>query len=294
MKPTRFVLPLTLLAFLSCNQQKEQNKSVNVTSVLVTSPDSTEIERVRKRKQIAGQDKIDSLFLDKILKDAITIAEQNVASDKFEEMYVETIPDSSYQVEVNINCDFYFSKKNPHFIIRRNTPGTIFIDVFAKINKRLHKVISHEQWGMTYVKDSVWDVNGDGLKDFVVNWYGSTGCCLKAFSDVYLLRSDKKAFSRNISFINPTFSPKEKIIRGICYGHPGETEMYKYKWKGEKMDTVEYVSYEKNEKGEKTGKVIISDDEPYGNRYKIRKRVNDVPDEYKKIEGYDWFTGEGY
>lgn len=144
MKPTRFVLPLTLLAFLSCNQQKEQNKSVNVTSVLVTSPDSTEIERVRKRKQIAGQDKIDSLFLDKILKDAITIAEQNVASDKFEEMYVETIPDSSYQVEVNINCDFYFSKKNPHFIIRRNTPGTIFIDVFAKINKRLHKVISHD------------------------------------------------------------------------------------------------------------------------------------------------------
>ena len=33
-------------------------------------------------------------------------------------------------------------------------------------------------------------------------------------------------FSKNFEFINPTFSPKEKIIRGICYGHPGETEMY--------------------------------------------------------------------
>ena len=134
---------------------------------------------------------------------------------------------------------------------------------------------------------------GDGLNDFVVNWYGSTGCCLKAFSNVYLLRQDKKAFSENFEFINPTFSPKEKIVRGVCYGHPGETEMYKYKWNGEKVDTLEYVSYERNEKG-KTGKVIISTDRPYGEKFKTLKVLNSVPTEYKKIEGYDWFTGKGY
>jgi len=80
---------------------------------------------------------------------------------------------------------------------------------------------------MEYINDTIRDINGDGFNDFVVNWYGSNGCCLKAFSNVYLLRPDKKIFSNNLEFINPTFSPTEKIIRGVCYGYPGETEMYK-------------------------------------------------------------------
>ena len=147
---------------------------------------------------------------------------------------------------------------------------------------------------MTYVNDTIRDINGDGLNDFVVDWYGSTGCCLKAFSDVYLIRNDKKTFSNNFEFINPTFSPKENIIRGVCYGHPGETEMYKYKWNGETVDTLEYVYYETDDKGVKTGKVIISDKESYLSNFQIIKRLNSVPSEYKKIEGYDWFTGAGY
>ncbi len=66
-----------------------------------------------------------------------------------------------------------------------------------------------------------------------------------------------KAFSKNFEFINPTFSPKEKIIRGICYGHPSKTEMYKYKWNGETIDTLEYISYETDDQREKTGKVML-------------------------------------
>jgi hypothetical protein len=144
---------------------------------------------------------------------------------------------------------------------------------------------------MTYVNDTIRDINGDGLNDFVVNWYGASGCCLKAFSNIYLLQHDKKAFTENFKFINPTFSPKEKIIRGVCYGHPGETEMYKYKWNGEQIDTLEYVSYEKNDKGEKTGKILISTDRPDGDKFKTLRVLNSVPKEYRKIEGYDWFTG---
>jgi hypothetical protein len=70
--------------------------------------------------------------------------------------------------------------------------------------------------------------------------------------------------------------------------------MYKYKWNGEKIDTLEYIFYEKNERGVKTGKVIISNERPYGNRFKVLKRLNSVPKEYKVIKGYDWFTGKGY
>lgn len=147
---------------------------------------------------------------------------------------------------------------------------------------------------MEYMNDTIRDINGDGFNDFVVNWYGSNGCCLKAFSNVYLLRPDKKIFSNNLEFINPTFSPTEKIIRGVCYGYPGETEMYKYKWDGDTIETLEYVSYEKNKRGEKTGKILVTKHRPYDGNAKIIKRLNLIPKEYKSIDGYDWFTGKGY
>ena len=105
---------------------------------------------------------------------------------------------------------------------------------------------------------------------------------------------DKKAFSENFEFVNPTFSTKEKIIRGVCYGHPGETEMYKYEWNGEKVDTLEYVSYQKNNNGVKTGKVAILTYTPNSNSFKTLNVLKSVPAEYKKIEGFDWFTGNGY
>lgn len=229
---------------------------------------------------------------DKVLQDALKIANQNIGKDRFINKY-EVSPDS-ITVGVEINLDYHFTKAKPHLIIRRNEPTTIYIDIYSKGDSKFEKVLSHEQWKMEYVNDTIRDINGDGINDFVVNWYGSNGCCLKAFSNIYLLRLDKKTFSDNFEFINPTFSPKEKIIRGVCYGHPGETEIYKYKWNGEKVDTLEYISYQKNDVGLKTGKVVISKDEPCGDKYKILKVLNSVPTEYRKIDGYDWFTGNGY
>jgi hypothetical protein len=258
---------------------------------LQTSIDKKEKERLERRKKIEEQNYADSIRLDKVLQDALKIANQNISKDKFIKKY-ETLPDS-IPVSIEINLDYHFTKKNPHLMIRRNEPTAVYIDIYSKGKNKFEKVVSHEQWLITYVNDTIQDINGDGLNDFVVNWYGSSGCCLKAFSNVYLLQQDTKAFSDNFEFINPTFSPREKIIRGVCYGQPGETEMYKYKWNGEKVDTIEYVFYERNEKG-KTGKIIISTDRPYGDKFKVLKKLNTVPTEYRKIEGYDWFIGNGY
>ena len=58
----------------------------------------------------------------------------------------------------------------------------------------------------------------------------------------------------------------------------------------EKVDTIEYVSYERDENG-LTGKILIATGEGWESNYKILKRLNSVPAEYRKIEGYDWFTG---
>ena len=130
----------------------------------------------------------------------------------------------------------------------------VSIDIYSNNGKKFKKILSHKEWTLTYVNDAIRDINGDGLKDFVVNSYGATGCCLKAFSDIYLLKKDKKEFSKGFEFINPTFSPEEKVIRGVEYGHPGQTEIYKYKWNGEVVDTLEYVYYDTDEEGKKNWK----------------------------------------
>lgn len=285
---------LTLVIFLtlfSCGQPNEKkNVAVVTTDTLQASFDKKEKDRLGKRKEIEEQDNLDSLMLAKVLKEALTISTKNIGKEKFQKEY-EARPDSEYNVKVEISLDNHFTKLYPHLIIRRHGPNAVYIDIYTKNGINYKKVLSHEQWVMEYMNDTIRDINGDGFNDFVVNWYGSNGCCLKAFSNIYLLRSDQKTFSDNFEFINPTFSPKEKIIRGVCYGHPGETEMYKYKWIAEKVDTLEYISYQKSDKGVKTGKVIISTDQPYDNKNKILKIVNSVPTEYRKIEGYDWFTG---
>jgi len=298
MKTTLSIFILVLLTtFFSCGQPTEKkNVTVDTTDKLQTKSDKEENERLEKRKKIEEQEKADSIRLDNILQNALKIANQNFDKNRFSDKY--EVSTDYIPVNVEINLDYYFTKARPHLIIRRDdiegAIGITYIDIYSKGDNNFEKVVSHKQWYMEYRNDTIRDINGDGLNDFVVNGYGVNGCCLKAFSIVYLLRQDKKSFSKNYDFINPTFSPKEKIIRGLCYGYPGETTMYKYKWNGEKVDTLEYISYEKNEKGVKTGKVIISTDEPYGDNYKILKIVNSVPTEYRKIEDYDWFTGDGY
>lgn len=294
MKTILHILTIGFLTFFSCGQADEKNNvSLITTDTFHIKPEREEEERLEKRKAIEEQANKDSIMLAKVLKDALAIATQNIGKNKFFKEY-ELMPDSAYNVKVEISLDKHFTKFYPHLIIRRYGPNAVYIDIYTKNDSKFEKILAHEQWSMEYINDTIRDINGDGFNDFVVNWYGTNGCCLKAFSNVYLIRSDKKTFSDNFEFINPTFSPEEKIIRGVCYGHPGETEMYKYKWKEEKVDTLEYISYQKSDKGVKTGKVIISTERPYNANSKILKIVRIVPTEYRKIEGYDWFTAKGY
>lgn len=292
MKAELNILPIVaiMLLLFSCGQSNEKEKKsvIKKDSVPLTFSQK-EKERLAKRKEMDEQDKIDSLRLDKVLSDALIIAAQNISKNKFQKEYkVDTV------IKVNINFGNHFTNNYPHLIIRRYGMDYVYIDIYSKVNDKFKKELSHKEWDMTYVNDTIKDINGDGLKDFVLNWYGSNGCCLKAFSDIYLLRPDKKTFSNSFEFINPTFSPREKIIRGVEYGHPGETEMYKYKWNGEAIDTLEYVYYDTDKKGKKTGKIIISQKRAYSKNKKDIKKLNSMPAEYKKIDGYDWFTGKGY
>jgi hypothetical protein len=237
MKRTLNMLNIYLLAILfSCEQPNPNtNNSTILTDSAQTAFEIKERKQLEKRKQIEEIEKRDSLMLDKVLKEALQIAHKNIAKNRYIKHY--ELEYDSIPASVEINLDYHFTNANPHLIIRRSTPGNIFIDIYAKREDKFEDVVSHKQWSLEYINDTTQDINGDGLNDLVVNWYGSSGCCLKAFSNVYIIRQDKRRFSGSFKFINPTFSPQEKIIRGICYGHPGDTEMYKYKWNGEKIDT---------------------------------------------------------
>lgn len=283
-----------MVLLLSCGHNNEKKNKLPEKKQPVTKTfEQKEKERLEKKAEIEKQEKIDSLKLDKILFNALKIATQEINQKKFQKKY-KVRPDNEYDVEVEINIDCYFAKNNPHLIIRRLEPNNVYIDIYSKNGNKFVKVLSHKEWAMTYENDTIKDINGDGLKDFVVNWYGATGCCLKAFSNIYLFRKDKKTFSKDFEFINPTFSPKEKIIRGVEYGHPGHTAIYKYKWNGEAVDTLEYVYYETDKEDRKTGKIIISKKEAYSKNKKDIRILNSIPVEYKNIEGFDWFTGKGY
>lgn len=289
------ILPIFYLCicmtFASCTFSNQTEATVSTPAdTLQAYIDSMEKERLQKIREWEEIEYHYSIRLEAVLQDALKMAGQHFDKNSFRKEY-DILTDSDF-VRVDINLDHHFTKATPHLIIKRTDAGKVYIDIYSKDEKAFQKVISHIQENITYVNDTIRDINGDGLKDFVVNWYGSAGCCLKGFSNVYLLRSGEKEFSANLEFINPTFSPKEKMIRGICYGQPGETEMYKFKWNGETVDTLEYVSYERSAKG-KTGKILITDRRPYDDQYKVLKTLRFPPLEYRNIEGYVWFVGPG-
>lgn len=277
------------VTLLSCGQTSgNPNIAVIKSDTLQTGSDKKEEVRLEKKLELEENEFADSIMLAQVLQDAVRKASKNIDQNKLIEKYEVFV--GSIPITVAINVDYHFTKYNPHLIIRISDPNTVFINIYSKGDNEFEQVLSYERWALVYTGDTIRDINGDGLKDFVVNWYGNTGCCLKAFSNVYLQRADGKTFSNGFEFINPTFSPQEQVVRGVCYGHPGETEMYKYKWNKDAVDTVEYIYYEKNDSGEKTGKLIVSNHPPYSDKHKVLKRLNFIPAEYRGIEGFDWFT----
>jgi hypothetical protein len=232
----------------------------------------------------------DSIRLIKALEKAEQYAYLNINSKNFRDTF-ETASDSSFILTTTIAIDSFFNK----ICLRvfRETPGAVYTDIYLEKENKFQKVLALDKQEMTYVKDTIFDVNGDKKEDYLVNWYGASGCCLKNFYDVYLFK-DNGVFSEKYTFTNPTFSTDEKTIRGVCYGHPGETELYKYKWSDFVIDTIEYVYPARNEKGERIkGDYIKSKYLPWDKRNKKNNNVKlkSVPVEYKDIYGYDWFLG---
>ncbi len=237
-----------------------------------------------KTKPPVADNSSDSLVLANALDNAIQIAHKNIHLEHFADTF-ETVSGHGLPLSTDVSLNVISGKT--YLVIHRETPSVVYTSVYARERDAFKKLLDVDNGALTFTADTLYDVNGDGREDFLVNWYGSSGCCLKNFYDVYLSKVDG-TFSEKYEFINPTFSPAEKIIRGVCYGQPGETELYKYRWNGDAVDTLEYIYPNPNKKGaylksgslpwhKKTNDTIV--------------HLNAVPPEYTGIYGYDWFTG---
>lgn len=234
----------------------------------------------------------DSLFVKKALEYAVEKVEKLKERDFYSEEYL--FPDSLNMdyirpdLQVRIEYGFIFSEKQKHLLIECQNDIIASLNVFLLDVDTFKQVISspetyYVQTLMSYVGDSIMDINGDGMKDYDMMWYPGNGCCRRNVHNVFLLNNDG-SFTSEYEFMNPTFDPDSKLIRGVTYGHPGSTaELYKYKWNGLNVDTLEYISHIWWDE-QQTGFVrLINEDS-----VKIEK----IPEEYLEVHDLEWFLGD--
>ncbi len=286
-----------MIILLSCNPEIKNNlHEGNYDSLTTRYGDSivikeqAEAERKRKKMEMEKQLDQDSADMETALGSALNVAALHIKDKRFAINFEYISGDSVMPILINIEIGSFFSDKRKYLIIHREGVSDIGIDIYLEGKTGFKKLLNYSRWKMEYLNDTIQDVNGDGFKDYIVNWYGSNGCCLKSFSDVMIFNRVNGSLYGPIIFINPTFSPEEKIVRGVKYGHAGYTSMYKYSWAGDHLDTLEHIYYEENN-GVKSGKVIRESRVSPGSNKTNQELLNDVPVEYKKIYGYDWFTG---
>lgn len=266
------IVVLVTISFSFCN--KKTNKQNNEKDIKI-------------HKSNYYQEDLDSIHQERILKKALEISKHNIKLDSFYTQYDQTI-DSTHNLTTSIKIGKLFWKNSKHLYIKRKRNWTTFINIYKikKDNIEFFKFIKQDN--NTYINDSIYDVNGDGLKDYIVYSYPSSGCCLANKYDVTLFKENDSALTKEYQFINPTFYPKEKIIRGFGYASPNEVNLYKYKWNDFKVDTIEFINPNFNKKGE----YIRTKHKLFYATEKDGVVLKSVPKEYHKINDFNWVIGD--
>lgn len=230
-------------------------------------------------------DKKDSIYKVKVLEEALSYADKHKDHPFHHRFFCNVIgTDTGENVTVNMRYGHLFNNDDHHLIISREYMyGKI--DVYLLKNGRFEHQLSNEA-GMQYLENNCRDINGDGAKDFVSHWYPTSGCCRRNVYQVYLYQPVSHSFTSMYEFLNPTFDPKARLIRGVEYGHPGETGLYKYRWNGLNIDTIEYIYRLKRKNGVyiRTKHQIYMPDSSEGIVFRS------MPSEYRRIDDYDWFV----
>lgn len=218
----------------------------------------------------------DSLACEKLYAKGVDFWRKNKHTSSF----IQKIgKDSLYLEWGNIFSPYY-----KHLLMMRKTHTKYKLDILLPRQDSLLSQFQHWHDGVNVgvgtPKDTLFDVDGDGWRDYAQTFYGMNGCCLKNYYTFYMFREDSCKFASKILLTNPTFYPQERVVRGVGYGYPGQVRLYKNAWINKALVNIESIA-------------------PNPNDYHIFYRYNAqdqliatlpaLPAEYAKIYGIDWF-----
>lgn len=246
-------------------------------------------DSLKVRNGYAKQHVSDSIYLGKMLMVAMEYANTHKYQDSFTLNTQKLFRDSS---RLSMDYGHLFDKHHKHLIIR--IPGkdiedtgnnfwdeAIVIAVYLLKDNQFILLHSDTTNYSSFSSDTIMDVNGDGYKDFVTEEYSSNGCCPRDDQYAYLYKPIEGTLTVGEELFNPTYLPKQKLTYIMSYGWPGFVSIYKCKWNGYKLDTIQEIKADTAHKN-----TYIVDDYITGRNFTIKG----LPEEYKHLQSTDYFT----
>jgi hypothetical protein len=268
-----------LLVFVACCiscKQKKQAKHFEIK--VINSPSKARIDSTNKKQDSLFHNALDRVFA------LIKVNSKNTFHKSF-----STTQDNhlAHNLKIEVKLGYLFSQRHKNLLIisasNLETRVYIYNSDGTDFNQLMTKKYSNYSFPIFLIKD----INADGLKDFLVNWYPASGCCRRNIYDLYLSKADK-TFSKEITLVNPTFYSKEKVIRGVTYDHPGLASLYKFKWNKLNLDTVEYIY--PNLKDTLQLSFIRSSHKRYSSsKSKQSEKLKSLPQEYNSVSEIHYF-----
>ncbi|MBV7441470.1 hypothetical protein KRX57_08545 [Weeksellaceae bacterium TAE3-ERU29] len=145
-----------------------------------------------------------------------------------------SLKSSSKSFQLNENYIEYYKilDTNEYYIkINSNLPPVKKVYI---INKDTVSEVLCYDTGAEFISDTIFDVNGDFLKDIIVNYRMGGNIFTKVF-----LQNNKGNFIQEITFFNPKFDVKNESITGFINHQSEHNIKYKFKWKAQyRIDTI--------------------------------------------------------
>ena len=278
MRYSIFLSFLMLVGCLSSPKQQKESFSEKVSDTLVEA----------KEQRYFSKNVENELLLGKAMVDALQKIADSFHGEDWEYTYdFDKGEGDTPHIRVDIKVQKYF-KETYYAVIYASDYVNTLVRLYRIDHDVMQEKLSEYFPWMTVPSDTIFDANGDEVKDFALRFYPSSGCCRRDIYYLYLSPEKKEGQLSYIELINPTFYPKEHLIRGIGYGWPGQVELYKYRWRGEVLDTLEYILPDMATKGKiflKAKRIRDFYDTAKGKEIRLTK----LPKEYQTVIDLDYF-----